>query len=124
MVQLRTVLHVADNSGAKKVRLIQVHGGDKKRFGRIADLISASVISADPQGSLKKGDKVKAVIVRTRKETRRPDGSYIRFDDNAVVLIDNLNNKSPLGTRVFGPVAREIKDAGHHKIASLAQEVW
>lgn len=123
MVQLRTVLIPADNTGAKKLRLILIHGGSKRKFGYVGDLITASVIQVDPKGQLKKGDKVKAVIVRTKKETRRNDGSYIRFDDNAAVIIDNMKNKNPLGTRIFGPVAREVKDAGYNRIASLAPEV-
>lgn len=123
MVQLRTVLTPADNTGAKKLRLILIHGGSKRKFGHVGDLITASVIQVDPQGQFKKGDKVKAVIVRTKKETRRSDGSYIRFDDNAAVIIDNMKNKNPLGTRIFGPVAREVKDAGYNRIASLAPEV-
>jgi len=123
MVQLRTVLKVADNSGARKIRLIHIHGGSTRRFGYIADQITASVIQAEPQSQVKKGDMVKAVVVRTRKETKRADGSAIRFDDNAAVIIDNLKNKNPIATRIFGPVAREVKDAGYNKIASLAPEV-
>lgn len=123
MIQLRSVLNVADNSGAKKLRVILVHGGSRRPFGSVADVVSAAVISASPNGALKKGDKVKAVVVRTRKEVRREDGSYIRFDDNAAVLIDTIENKQPRGTRVFGPIAREVKDAGYAKIASLAPEV-
>ena len=123
MIQLRTVLKVADNSGAKRLRLIQVHGGSSRRFGYVADHITASVIAAEPQSQIKKGDKVKAVVVRTRKETRRPDGTAIRFDDNAVVIIENLKTKNPIATRVFGPVAREVKEAGYSRIASLAPEV-
>ncbi len=123
MIQLRSVLSLADNSGAKKLRVILVHGGSRRRFGFIASQVTASVISADPQGQVKKGEKVKAVIVRTKKETRRSDGSYIRFDDNAAVIIENLNNKNPLATRIFGPIAREVKEAGYNKIASLAPEV-
>ena len=123
MIQLRTILNVADNSGAKTIRVILVHGGSKRRFGRIGDLVTASVFRADPQGQVKTGEMVKAVIVRTRKETRRPDGSYIRFDDNAAVILENVAAKEPKGTRIFGPVAREVKDLGYHKIASLAPEV-
>jgi len=123
MIQLRTVLKVADNSGARKLRLIQVHGGSRRRFGYIADHITASVIQAEPQSQLKKGEMVKAVVVRTRKETKRDDGSSIRFDDNAAVIIENTKTKNPVATRIFGPVAREIKDAGYNKIASLAPEV-
>ncbi len=123
MVQLRTVLTPADNSGARKLRLIMIHGGFKRKFGFIGDIVTASVVTADPQGQVKAGDVVKAVIVRTRKETRRSDGSYIRFDDNAAVVIDTMQNKNPRGTRIFGPIAREVKDAGFAKIASLAAEV-
>lgn len=124
MIQLRSVLKVADNSGAKKLRVILVHGGSRRRFGRIGDIVSASVIQAEPESALPQGSKVKALIVRTRKEKGRTDGSYIRFDDNAAVILENRKNKNPVGTRVFGPVAREIKEAGYNKIASLAQEVW
>lgn len=123
MVQLRTVLRLADNSGAKRLRLFHIHGGHKHKTGTLGDIVSASVIQADPQGQVKKGEVVKAVIVRTRKEVRREDGSYIRFDDNAAVIIDSIKNKAPRGTRIFGPIAREVKDAGFAKIASLAPEV-
>ncbi|OGV95977.1 50S ribosomal protein L14 [Microgenomates group bacterium RBG_16_45_19] len=123
MVQLRTVITPADNSGAKKLRIIMIHGGSKHKFGTVGDLITASVIEADPKGLVKAGEMVKAVIVRVKKEVRRLDGSYIRFDDNAAVIIDGLATKNPRGTRVFGPIAREVKDAGFTKIASLAPEV-
>lgn len=123
MIQLRTVLQVADNSGAKKLRVIQVHGGSKRRFGYVGDVVAASVIQADANGTIKKGEKVKAVIVRTKKETRRPNGEYVRFDDNAAVIIESRKNNAPIGTRVFGPIAREVKDEGYSKIASLAPEV-
>lgn len=123
MIQLRSVLQVADNSGAKKLRVIQVHGGSKRRFGYVGDIVAASVIQADANGTVKKGEKVKAVIVRTKKETRRPNGEYIRFDDNAAVIIESRKNNNPIGTRVFGPIAREVKDRGFSKIASLAPEV-
>lgn len=123
MIQLRSVLHVADNSGARKLRVIQVHGGSRRRFGYVGDVVAASVISSDAQGTVKKGEKVKAVIVRTRKEKRRPNGEYVRFDDNAAVIIESRKSPNPLGTRVFGPVAREVKNAGFSKIASLAPEV-
>jgi large subunit ribosomal protein L14 len=123
MIQLRSVLQVADNSGARQLRVIQVYGGSVRRFGYVGDIVSASVISADPQGTVKKGEKVKAVIVRTRKEQRRPSGEYVRFDDNAAVVIESRDNPNPIGTRVFGPVAREVKDKGFAKIASLAPEV-
>jgi large subunit ribosomal protein L14 len=123
MIQLRSVLNVADNSGAKKLRVIQVHGGSHRRFGYVGDVVAASVISSDPKGSVKKGEKVKAVIVRTRKEQRRSSGEYVRFDDNAAVIIESRTKIDPIGTRVFGPVAREVKDRGFSKIASLAPEV-
>ncbi len=123
MLQLRSVLNPADNSGAKKLRLIMIHGGSKVKVGSIGDIITASVVQAQPHGQVKAGEVVKAVIVRTKKEIRRPDGSYIRFDDNAAVIIDNIKNKNPRGTRIFGPIAREVKDAGFAKIASLAPEV-
>lgn len=123
MIQLRSVLNLADNSGAKKLRVIQVHGGSKRLFGTVGDIVTASVISADPQGTIKKGQMVKAVIVRVHKEKRRDDGSYIRFDDNAAVVIQSRTNFEPVGTRVFGPIAREVKDKGFARIASLAPEV-
>lgn len=122
MIQLRTMLIPADNSGAKKVQCIRVLGGYRKRYGRIGDIITASVKEAQPHSGVKKGEVVHCVIVRTRKETRRPDGSYIRFDDNAVVLIDR-KSKEPKGTRIFGPIARELRAKGYTKIISLAPEV-
>lgn len=121
MIQLRTILKPADNTGAKRLRVIHVHGGSKRRFGRIGDIVTAVVDQADPQGVVKDSEIVKALIVRTKKETRRPDGSYVRFDDNAAVVIDKDGN--PRGTRIFGPIAREIKERGYTKIASLAAEV-
>lgn len=123
MIQLKSVLAVADNSGAKRIRVIQVYGGSKRRFGGVGDMVVASVIAADTAGTLKKGEKVRAVIVRTAKEKRRDSGEYIRFDDNAAVIVQARNNKEPVGTRVFGPIAREVKDQGYSKIASLAPEV-
>jgi large subunit ribosomal protein L14 len=123
MIQLRTVLQVADNSGARQLRVIQVHGGSHRRFGYVGDIVTASVIAADPKGTVKRGDKVKAVVVRTHKEYGRSNGEYIRFDDNAAVVIESRSNPNPVGTRVFGPVAREVKDRGYAKIASLAPEV-
>ena len=123
MIQLRTILKPADNSGAKKLKVIHVYGGSRKRFGHVGDIVLASVDQAEQNSAVKDSELVKVVIVRTRKETRRPDGSYVRFDDNAGVAIDNINSKNPLGTRVFGPVAREIKEKGFNKIASLAKEV-
>lgn len=123
MIQLRSTLKSADNTGAKKLRVILVHGGAKRRFGRIGDLVTASVIQAVPESLVKKGEMVKAIVVRTKKELRRRDGSYIRFDDNAAVVLTGLKKKTPKGSRIFGPVAREIKELGYKKIASLAPEV-
>lgn len=122
MIQLRSVLSVADNSGAKRLKVIHVHGGSWRRFGFIGDMVSAVVDQADPNGYVKDSQLVKAVIVRTRKETRRKDGTYVRFDDNAAVIIDE-KTKDPIASRVFGPIAREVKEAGYSKIASLAPEV-
>lgn len=122
MIQLRSVLIPADNSGAKRLRVIHVHGGSRRRFGYLGDVVTVVVDQADPNSYVSDGTKVKAVIVRTRKETRRRDGTYVRFDDNAAVVIDE-KTKDPLGTRVFGPIAREVKDRGYNKIASLAPEV-
>ena len=121
MVQQQTILNVADNSGAKKLMIIRVLGGTKKRFGKIGDIVVCSVKEAVPGGNVKKGDVVKAVIVRTRKELRREDGSYIKFDDNAGVIINN--NNEPKATRIFGPVARELRAKNFMKIVSLAPEV-
>ncbi|MFA5133447.1 MAG: 50S ribosomal protein L14 [Patescibacteria group bacterium] len=122
MVQLRTMLKVADNSGAKKLQCIKVNGGYKNRYARLGDIITCSVKEAIPYSAIKKGDVVKAVVVRTKKEIRRKDGSYIRFDENAAVLIDP-KSKEPKGTRIFGPVARELRVGGFTKIVSLAAEV-
>lgn len=121
MIQPRSILEVADNSGAKKVQCIKVFGGFHKKYARLGDIIMVSVKEAMPDSNLKKGDKVKAVVVRTKKEFRRPDGSYIRFDQNAVVLINA--QKEPIGTRIFGPVARELRWKEFMKIISLAPEV-
>ena len=121
MVQRQTILKCADNTGAKTMMCIQVKGGSVRRSGSIGDVIVASVKKADPDGSVKKGDVVKAVIVRTKKEIRRADGTYIRFDDNAAVIIGS--DKSPKGTRIFGPVARELRDKGDMQIISRAPEV-
>lgn len=123
MVQHRTILKVADNSGAKKLMVVQIYGGSKRRFGGIGDVLGCVVKEAEPTGMVKKGELVKAVLVRARKEMRRFDGSYIRFDDNAAVIIDNLKDKNPRGTRIFGPVARELRDRGFAKIISMAPEV-
>lgn len=121
MVQPQTRLKVADNTGAKQIMCIRVLGGSYRRSGNIGDVIVASVKSAIPGGVVKKGDVVKAVIVRTSKGLRRPDGSHICFDDNAAVIIDN--QKQPKGTRIFGPIARELRDKNYMKIISLAPEV-
>lgn len=121
MIQPQTRLKVADNSGAKEIMCIRVLGGSFRRDGGIGDVIVASVKSANPGGTVKKGDVVKAVIVRMHKSKRRPDGSYIRFDDNAAVIIND--QKQPRGTRIFGPVARELREKDYMKIVSLAPEV-
>ncbi len=121
MIQPQTRLKVADNSGAKEIMCIRVLGGSFRRTGSIGDVIVASVKSATPGGQVKKGDVVKAVIVRVHQPKRRPDGSYIRFDDNAAVLISD--DKMPRGTRIFGPVARELREKDYMKIVSLAPEV-
>jgi len=121
MIQLRSVIKPADNSGAKKLKVIRVLGGSKRRFGRIGDQVVAVVDQADPRGVVKDSEIVRAVIVRTKKENRRLDGSYIRFDDNAAVIVDKQGN--PRGTRILGPVAREVKELGYARIASLASEV-
>ncbi len=122
MIQHRSMLKVADNSGAKKIMCIRVLGGYRKRFARVGDIITVSVKEAEPRSAIKKGTVVHAVIVRTRKEFRRSDGSYLRFSDNAAVIIDK-KNKEPKATRVFGPVARELRAKGFAKIISLAPEV-
>ena len=122
MVQHRSMLKVADNSGAKLVQCIRVLGGYKKRYGIIGDIITITVKQATPHANVKKGQVLHAVVVRQKKELRRKDGSYIRFDENAVVIVDR-KNKEPKGTRIFGPVARELKAKGFNKIVSLAPEV-
>lgn len=121
MIQQESRLKVADNSGAREVLCIRVLGGSKRRYARVGDVIVASVKEALPGANVKKGDVVKAVIVRTAKESRRADGTYIRFDDNACVVIDD--NRQPRGTRIFGPVGRELRDAKFMRIVSLAPEV-
>lgn len=121
MIQLQSRLKVADNSGAKEVQVIQVVGGSFRKFGSLGDVVTASVKSADTKGQVKKKEVVKAVLVRAKKEVRRKDGTYIRFDENAVVLINK--DGTPRGTRVFGPVARELREKGYLKIVSLAPEV-
>ena len=121
MIQQESYLKVADNTGAKEIKTIRVLGGSKRKFGNIGDVIVASVRKAAPGGQVKKGDVVKAVIVRSTRGVRRADGSYVRFDDNAAVLIKD--DKNPRGTRIFGPVARELRDKDYMKILSLAPEV-
>ncbi|MBI5095518.1 MAG: 50S ribosomal protein L14 [Candidatus Hydrogenedentes bacterium] len=121
MIQIYTNLQVADNSGARKIRCIQVMGGSKRRYARLGDIITASVREALPNAAVKKGDVVKAVVVRIVQDTRRPDGTVIRFDTNAAVLINQ--NKEPRGTRIFGPVPRELREKGFMRIISLAPEV-
>ena len=121
MIQLRTVLDVADNSGAKKVQCIKVLGGSRRRYARIGDIIVVAVRESDPRGTVKKGEIKKAVVVRTRKEIRRPNGTYIKFDTNSAVLIND--SREPLGTRIFGPVARELRAKKFMRILSLAPEV-
>lgn len=121
MIQERTILNVADNSGARKIRVFRVKGGTRRRYASLGDIITASVQDAIPQAAIKKGDVVKAVIVRMCREYRRPDGTYIRFDDNAAVVIDEKGE--PKGTRIFGPVARELREKNYLKIISLAPEV-
>jgi large subunit ribosomal protein L14 len=122
MVQHETRLTVADNTGAREILCMHIMGGSTRRYGYVGDVIVAAVKQATPNGSVKKGEVVRAVIVRTAKEYARPDGSYIRFDDNAAVIIDPETN-NPKGTRIFGPVARELRDKGFMKIVSLAPEV-
>lgn len=121
MIQQETYLKVADNSGAKEIKCIRVLGGSKRKYGNIGDVIVASVRKAAPGGQVKKGDVVRAVIVRTAKGVRRADGTYVRFDENAAVLIKD--DKTPRGTRIFGPVARELRDKDYMRILSLAPEV-
>jgi large subunit ribosomal protein L14 len=120
MIQAETRLIVADNTGARIIECFKVLGGTRRRYAQIGDIIVASVKIADPRGLIKKGDKVRAVVVRQKKEKRRKDGSYIRFDENAAVI---LEGKEPKGTRIFGPIAREIREKGYSKIISLASEV-
>ena len=122
MIQIRSYLKVADNTGAKEIAVFGVSGKNKRRYMGFGDVVRASVKSATANGQVKKGDKVHAVIVRLRKEVRRQDGSYIRFDENAAVLV-NAGSNEPRGTRIFGPIPREVRDAGFIKIASLAPEV-
>lgn len=121
MIQERSILKVADNSGAKKIRCFRVLGGSRRRYAQIGDVIVASVQIAEPRKAIKKKDIVKAVIVRQRKAVKRPDGSYVRFNENAAVLIDP--KREPLATRIFGPIPRELKEKGFEKIATMAEEI-
>ena len=121
MIQQETRVKIADNTGGREMLVIHVLGGSKKRYARVGDVIIGTIKAATPHGSVKKSDIVKAVIVRTKKEWRREDGSYIRFDDNAAVILD-ADGKNPKGTRIFGPVARELREKGYVKIVSLAPE--
>ncbi len=121
MIQVQSRLNVADNTGAKKIECIKVPGGSGRRYARVGDVIVVSVKNAIPGGQIKKGDMSKAVVVRTKKEHRRKDGTYIRFDENAAVLIEN--NLEPKGTRIFGPVARELREKQYMRIVSMAPEV-
>lgn len=121
MIQIYTNLDVADNTGARRIRCIQVMGGTNRRYARVGDIITATVKEALPNSGVKKGDVVKAVVVRTKHDTQRPDGTVIRFDSNAAVLINN--QKEPRGTRIFGPVPRELREKGYMRIISLAPEV-
>ena len=123
MIQQESYLRVADNTGAKEIKCIRVLGGSKRKYGNVGDVVVASVRKATPGGSVKKGDVVKAVIVRTTKGVRRADGTYVRFDENAAVLINGADDHNPKGTRIFGPVARELRDREYMKILSLAPEV-
>lgn len=123
MIQHRSILKVADNSGAKSLMVIHIFGGSKRKFGYLGDVLNCVVKEATPTASVKDGEIVKAVLVRSAKEYRRTDGSYIRFSENAAVLIDNPKDKNPRGTRIFGPIAKEVREGGFTKIASMAEEV-
>ena len=122
MIQQESRLKIADNTGGRELLVIRVLGGSKRRYGRVGDIIVGTIKTATPHGTVSKSDIVRAVIVRTKKEYRRADGSYIRFDDNAVVILD-ADGRNPKGTRIFGPVARELREKGFTKIVSLAPEV-
>lgn len=122
MIQVLTMLNTADNTGARKLQCIRIHGGFKRRYAFIGDVVTVSVKDAQPHGLVEKGQVLKAVIVRQKKELKRPDGSYIRFDENAAVIVDDKTGE-PRGSRIFGPVARELKAKGFNKIISLAPEV-
>jgi len=122
MIQQESLLNVADNTGAKKVLVIRVLGGTRRRYGHVGDIVVGTVKDAIPNAGVKKGDVIKAVVVRTKQRYKREDGTYIAFDDNACVILDN--KKEPRGTRIFGPVARELREKNFMKIVSLAPEVW
>ncbi len=122
MIQLRTMLKVADNSGAKTVQCFHIAGGTRRRYAAVGDVIMAAVKTAEPRKLVKKHDKVRAVVIRQKKEYRRPDGTYIRFDDNACVILEG-KGKEPKGGRVFGPVAKELKTKGYDKVAAMAEEL-
>jgi len=122
MIQAGTYLNATDNSGAKRLQCIGIPGSSKRRFASLGDIITCAVIGANPTGIAKDHTIVRAIIVRTKKEVRRPDGSYIRFDDNAAIVVDK--DRNPIGSRVFGPVSRELRDLGFMKIVSMASEVW
>ena len=124
MIQRRTILTPADNSGVIKMKVIHIYGASKRKFASLGDIVQCVVMKVDPTGMVKDDELVKVVIARVHKEFHRVDGSYIRFDDNAGVIIDNPKDKNPRGTRIFGPIARELKDKGFDKIISLAQEVY
>ena len=121
---MRSMIKVADNTGVKKVMLIGIPKKGNRKYAYIGDVVTVTVKEADPQSEIKKGKIVYAIIVRTRKEYRRKDGSYIRFDDNACVILQNKNSKEPKGTKIFGPIAKEIRDLGYSKIAALAPEIY
>lgn len=123
MIQKRTILKVADNTGVSELMVIHIYVGSKRKFGYLSDIIGCVAKKVLPNTQFKKGDKLKAVLVRTKKEVRRSDGSYIRFSENAGVIIDNPVDKNPVGSRIFGPIAREVKEKGFTKIASLAKNV-
>jgi large subunit ribosomal protein L14 len=123
MIQQRSILKAADNSGARELVVIHIFGGSRRKFGSVGDIVKVVVKTATPNGQVKDADMVIAVVVRTRKEKRRQDGSYVRFSDNAAVIIDNQKDKNVRGTRIFGPIAREVRDRGFLKIASMATEV-
>ena len=123
MIQHRSILNVADNSGVKQLMVIQVFGGSNRKKGELGDYFGCVVKKVLPNTQFKKGDKVKAVLVRSKKEFKRRDGTYVRFSENAGVIIENETSKNPIGTRIFGPIAREIRDAGYAKIVSLANHV-